>query len=130
MTVRKLTTSDLKFTHPRQEHLMRVLRKKTAEYQKRGQTHYTLNGMSTSHLVLKCLEDADTMYSFWPTSDQQWNNEIQQTLYRIGDGTMTKVQSKIRDEIKKLVAQGYIEEMGNENERRYRPNKDLIGQTL
>lgn len=130
MPTRKLTVSDLSFTHPRQRELMRVLLKKMADYQKRGQTHFTLNGMSTSHLTLKCIEDRDTLYSFWPAEHTQFNRELGANVYMISDDTMTKLQSTIRDDIKKLARKGYIEEMGNENERRYRPNKELIGQTL
>lgn len=130
MATRKLTVSDLSFTHPRQKELMRVLLKKMSDYQKRGQTHFTLNGMSTSHLTLKCIEDHQTMFAFWPAENTQWNHELGDNVHMIDDGTMTKLQSTIRDDIKKLVRKGYIEEMGNENERRYRPNKELIGQTL
>ena len=129
MATRKLTTSDLKFTHPRQRELMRVLLKKMSDYQKRGQTHFTLNGMSTSHLTLKCIEDHETLHAFWPEEETQRDARYG-TVYMMGDETMTKVQSKIRDEIKKLAGKGYIEEMGNENERRYRPQKELIGQTI
>lgn len=128
-----MTARDLKFTNSRtgkrQKQLMRVVLSKFANFQQRGQTYYGLEGMSTSHLTLKVIEDLGALHAFWPAADQQYDPN-HGNLYRLGDGTMRKVQSTVLAEIKKLVDKGYLEEKGNEHERRYRPVKELKGVTL
>lgn len=119
----------LNFQSDRQRELMRVVLDRFAEFDKRNQTYYGLEGMSTSHLTLKAIGDFDTLHAFWPseniTIDPRMGN-----LYYLGDDTLTKVQSSIRTEVEKLATQGLLERLGNEHERRWRPAKYLKGVTL
>lgn len=113
----------------RQRELMRVLLKKFKDFDSRKQHFYLSNGMSTSHLTLKVIEDLPALHAFWPTKDQKYD-PAHGNLYRMGDKTMHSVQSSVLRDIKKLVDQGFIQEFGNEDERRYRPVKELHGVTL
>lgn len=108
---------------------MRVVLDRFAEFDKRGQAYYGLEGMSTSHLTLKAIGDLKTLHAFWP-GDQVSYDLKHGNLYMLADDTLTKVQSNVRTEIEKLEKRGYIERLGNEHERRWRPAKTLKGVTL
>lgn len=124
-----MTAKDLKFTRKRQRELLRVLLNKFRDFEQRKQHFYISNGMSTSHLTLKCIEDLGALHAYWPVKDQKYDPNHGH-LYRMSDDTMRKVQSTILSDIKRLAKVGYIQEFGNEDERRYRPAKDLKGLTL
>lgn len=119
----------LRFDSPQQKAVMRVLLDRFSKFEQRKQTHYLINGMSTSHLALHVIDDKETIHAFWPTEAQR-HDFRNGNVYMLEDGVITKMQSSVRKEIEKLVTRGYIERMGNEHERRWRPAKHLKGVTL
>lgn len=118
------------FQTTRQRELMRVVLDRFAEFEKRQQHFYALEGMSTSHLTLKAIGDTKTLYAFWPPEHRKYSRDIGGQVFLMEDDTLTRVQSEIRKDIDKLSAMGYIEKVGNEHERRWRPAKHLKGVTL
>lgn len=129
MAQKKLTAEDLSFDNERQRLIMQVLLSKFADFRKREQHFYLLEGMSTSHLTLKAIENRNTLHAFWPTEHQRYSFQ-HGNIYMLEEDTIVNVQKEISKEINKLVKKGYIEKLGNENERRWRPVKDLTGVTL
>jgi hypothetical protein len=105
-----------------QKELLRVLEDRFDEYDRRGQTNYRLNGMSTSHITLKCMQDFTTLKVFWPPELVQYR--YGQTVYGLEDDTLNKVQSSIRSTLEKLMDKGWVERVGNEDERRWRLIRD------
>lgn len=121
----KLTKEDLSFTNDAQRELMRVIFERYDEFAKRKQHYYALMGMSTHHILVKAMADFTTLYAFWPRhmveSSLRYGN-----IYRMEPETLGEVQSSIRAELDKLAVKGYLEKVGNEHERRWRPVKDLM----
>lgn len=127
---KQLTKDDLQFKSDAQRELMRVILAKFREYLDREQHYYGLMGMSTSHITLKAIEDFTTLRAFWPPELVVAGRYGSGTIYQLEDHTITKVQSSIRKELDKLAEQSYLEKIGNEHERRWRPIKALKGVTL
>lgn len=121
---------DLKFKTERQKELMRVVLHCFADFLKREQPYYGLEGMSTSHVTVHAVQDFKTLRAFWPPELVEETGFRHGTIYHMDGDTLRKVQSGVRADLDKLQKAGYIEKIGNENERRWRPVKGLKGVTL
>jgi hypothetical protein len=106
-------------TTDRQKELLRVIESSFTEFAKRGQTYYTLDGMSTAQVTLHAIQDFETLQAFWPTELVRWDTRNGK-VYQLNDDTMSKVQSSVRDSLKQLSEKGWIEQAGNIDERRWR----------
>lgn len=106
-------------TTERQRELLRVIEQCFDDFYKRNQSYYTLDGMTTAHITLHAIADFKTLQAFWPSRlvDRMYGSVI----YRLEDTTMSSVQSAVRDCLSQLLDKGYIERLGNEHERRWRP---------
>lgn len=124
-----MNREDLTFKTKRQEELMRVVLHCFADFVKREQPYYGLEGMSTSHITVHAIQDFKTLRAFWPVELVE-ESRYSGTIYHLDDDTMRKVQTNVRTDLDKLQKAGYIEKIGNENERRWRPVKGLKGVTL
>lgn len=111
----------LKFNTARQEKLWAVIQAMEAEYKRRDQQYYLINGMSTSHIVCHAIAEPDAIDIFWPK--EMIERVGNRTTYALGDKCIQKMQNAVRDTIKQLAGFGYIETMGNEHERRWRTSK-------
>lgn len=119
----------LEFNTARQRELMRIILEAFAEYRRREQHFYKLQGMSTSHIVVHAIQDFATLRAFWP-KDLVSTSGTGGQLYALEEDTLYKVQNAVRDSVKQLMERGYMEKLGNEDERRWRPVKMLDGVTL
>jgi hypothetical protein len=77
------------------------------------------------------IDDIALMRDFWPTEmvDDSRRGGYG-TIYMMDEKTMTKVQTNIRTTLDKLATLGYLEKIGNDDERRWKPIKALRGVTL
>lgn len=125
-----LTKSDLRFSTDRQRELMRVILAEFAEFEKRGQPYYGLEGMSTAHVTVEALlGDFKTLQAFWPKA--LVHHEADGSMgYEMREDTLRKAWNALRSTLEQLEEKGYLEKIGNENERRWRPDKSLRGVTL
>lgn len=130
MSTKKLTKEDLKFDNPHHAELMRVVLAKFKEYDDRKQYYYELVGMSTSHITLKAIDDLTTLHTFWPDDEVEYDRNRRGNIYLLGPKTLTKVQTAVRVALEKLEKLSFMEKVGNEHERRWRPAKGLKGVTL
>lgn len=121
----KLTKESLTYSSAKQRELMRVIFEAYEQFASRKQHYYPLMGMSTSHISQHAVQDFTTLHAFWPPelveSTLRYGN-----VYRLEPDTLSKVQTAVRAELDKLATKGYIEKVGNEHERRWRPVKDLM----
>lgn len=114
-------------TTERQRELQRILQESFATYDERynGPMHfYGLMGMSTDSVLRHVMEAPITALTiFWP-------KELIQERYNTGrtflleDGAMAKAMSNVRSTLDQLVDRGWVEKVGNEHERRWRPTRD------
>jgi hypothetical protein len=104
-------------TTERQRELLRVLEIAFTEFDKRGQTNYALNGMTTHHVVVHSIQDFTTLKAFWPSG--LVTHRYGQTIYQLDDDTMSKVRGAVTDTLNQLVEKGYVEKVGNAEERRW-----------
>jgi uncharacterized heparinase superfamily protein len=120
-TLQKPLTTD------RQKELLRVLNDSFTAFAKRGQQYYALDGMSTHHIVVHAIQDFTTLREFWPTElvEKGYGARV---VYGMQDDTLSKVQSAVRESLKQLAEKGWVEQAGNEHERRWRlvKKKDVI----
>jgi hypothetical protein len=126
----KVTKTDLSFNTSRQKELMRVILAEFAEFDKRKQEYYWLEGMSTAHVAVQALlGDFTTLAVFWPKGlvNKEADGGV---IYSLQEDTMNKAWSAVRSCLEQLEGKHYIERLGNEHERRWRPNKSLRGVTL
>ena len=121
-----MTTAVVKkpLTTERQKELMRVINECFGEFAKRQQHYYGLDGMSTHHVTLHAIQDFTTLRAFWPSDLVERNTRTGQTVYLLEEKTMSKVQSAVRDALVQLQEKGWVERLGNEHERRWRPIRD------
>lgn len=112
-------TAATKLRTDRQRVILDLLNSDYQTYKSREQHHYVLNGMSTSHIALHALKEPGVLLEFWPANRFDRNGNI----YDLAR-TIERTQDAIRDSLKQLVTLGYVEKMGNEHERRWRPTKD------
>jgi hypothetical protein len=126
----KMTAQDMKFKSDRERVLMEVTLAKFADFAKREQHEYLLNGMSTSHVVVSVMKRFnDHLTKFWPA--ELIRHRIGYALtYQLEDDVFERVQTNIRNSLDKLAKAGYLEKVGNEDERRWKPVKALRGVTL
>lgn len=127
-TAPKLTKNDVEKLNQKERELMRIVLEAFEEYRKREQHYYLLEGMSTYHISGHATEQLNTMYMFWPKNliKQQFGT----TIYELDGTSIRKLNSAIRDTLGKLADKGFLEKIGNEHERRWRPAKSLKGVTL
>jgi hypothetical protein len=123
-----MKAEDLKFNTERQRLLMKQVLDDMQEYRDTDRTYYTVNGMSTHHIVNHAIRDTKVLTAFWPAKNIR--KTPQSLSYELVPGVMGKCQDALRDTLKQLAKKGYIEQMGNEHERRYKPMKALKGVTL
>lgn len=109
-------------TTERQRELVRVIDECFDNFYQRGQSYYTLDGMTTAHVTLHAIADFTTLRAFWPK--RLVENSFRGTVYHLEDDTMSHVQSAVRDSLSQLWDKGYVERMGNEHERRWRPIRE------
>lgn len=108
------------FTTERQRELMRVIQECFDKFAQRNQSYYQLDGMTTAHVTVHAIADFTTLRAFWPQRLVEYRG-IGGAIYHLEDGTMSDVQSAVRSTLEQLQAKGYIERLGNEHERRWRP---------
>lgn len=122
------SAADLKFSNEKQREVMRLVLLHFEEFRKRGAHQFLLNGMSTTHVMKDAVESTVCLQAFWPKHlvTQRYGT----TIYQIEDGVFSKVNSGVRDVLDQLAKKGYLEKVGNEDERRWRPIKTLAGVTL
>lgn len=118
----KTSTPKRPLTTERQRELMRVIIECFDKFKKREQHHYVLDGMSTAHVTVHAIQDFTTLKAFWP-NNLVVHSLLHGTVYQLEEGTMAKVQSAVRDVLVQLWDKGWIERLGNEHERRWRPTK-------
>ena len=126
MPTEKMKFEDLKLNNPREQRLMELILNCFAKYRKREQHTYLGAGMSTSHIVCHVIEDdnvqggTDALLSvFWP--EDLIARRMGGVTYLLEPGVMTKLQSNVRTTLNKLHERGYLEKIGNTDERRWRP---------
>lgn len=128
-TKEKPTAETLTFKNDKQRELMRVILKDFLEYTKRDAHYYLGNGMSTSHIVVHALlQDFTTLAVFWPP--ELVHPRIGGVTYELADDVMRRAQNDVRKTLDELTKLGYIEKIGNTDERRWRPVRSLKGATL
>ena len=113
-------TQAKRLTTDRERELLRIIKKCFSNYNQRGQHYYLGGGMSTSHIVLKVLEDVDQIHAFWPpehTKRNVWSG----VSYVLADDVFKKVQNRIRETLNALATKGHLEKIGNTDERRWKP---------
>lgn len=118
----KTSTPKRPLTTERQRELMRVIIECFDKFKQREQHYYVLDGMSTAHVTVHAIQDFTTLKAFWPTN-LVVRSLLHGTVYQLEEGTMAKVQSAVRDVLVQLCDKGWIERLGNEHERRWRPTK-------
>jgi hypothetical protein len=114
-------------TTERQSELNRVILECFDEFDRRGQSYYGLDGMTTAHITVHAIQDFTTLKAFWPKDLVQ--HRLGQTVYCLEDDTMSKVQSAVRSSLEQLVEKGWVERIGNEHERRWRPIREKLPET-
>ena len=109
-------------TNERQKELLRVVETCFGEFERRGQEHYRLDGMTTHHVVNHAIQDFTTLHAFWP-KELIRKDRLNGVIYLLDEGTISKVQSSIRDTLDQLAEKGWINKVGNKQERRWRWDK-------
>lgn len=116
------TVEKKSLTTTRQRELLRVIDECFDNFAKRNQSYYSLDGMSTAHVALHAIADFQTLQAFWP--ERLVDRHLGTVIYRLEDNTMSQVQSSVRDVLAQLQDKGYVEQLGNEHERRWRPIRE------
>lgn len=104
----------------RESELLRIIKAKFSDFNQRQQHFYIGGGMSTSHIVLKVLEDVEQIHAFWPKEHIR-RGTLGTISYVLAADVFKKVQDRIRDTLKSLEEKGHLEKIGNTDERRWRP---------
>jgi hypothetical protein len=104
----------------RERELLRIIKAKFSDFNRRQQHFYIGGGMSTSHIVLKVLEDIKQIEAFWPAEHvrKSWAGGVS---YVLADDVFKKVQNAIRDTLNSLYKKSHLEKIGNSDERRWKP---------
>ena len=124
------SAADLVFSNEKQREVMRLVLKHFKEFREREQHHFLLNGMATTHVMKDAVESDVALKAFWPRHLVEHRPLEGRTTYLIEEGVFSKVNSGVRDVLDQLAKKGYLDKIGNEHERRWRPVKSLIGVTL
>lgn len=128
------SAADLHFSNEKQREVMKLILEHFAEFRRREAHHYLLNGMSTTHIMKDAIESDVCLKAFWPkhlvVHAYSRGNPGPGTIYQIEPGVFSKVNSGVRDVCDQLAKKGYLEKVGNVDERRWMPVKSLIGVTL
>lgn len=104
----------------RQREVLRIVKGKFSDFNRRQQHFYLGGGMSTTHVVQAVMADQSKIYLFWPREliERRSNGGI---TYRLADKCFERAQNAIRDALKELERKGYLEKLGNTDERRWKP---------
>lgn len=108
-------------TTDRQRELLRIVEKKFGEFAQRNQQYYPLLGMSTHHIVNAVIADIQALRIFWPKDRIRDHGPLGGVSYMLEDDVMEKAQDAVRATLVQLAEKNYLERVGNENERRWRP---------
>lgn len=119
----KPTTTQRAPLKPSEQTLLDILEAKFTQYRTRGQHYYLGGGMSTSHIVVSVMANIDNIHVFWPQELIQRHGPLRGggVTYRLETDVFKRVQDKIRRTLDELVQKGYVEKIGNTDERRWRP---------
>jgi hypothetical protein len=121
------TTSSLKpLKTERQKALWNLLSRDFSELRRRDAQFYLLNGMSTSHITLHVMRggDAAALAAFWTPPKSRAASTLQKDLPK----SITDAQNAIRTTLSQLASRGYVDTLGNEQERRWRPSDSAISE--
>lgn len=106
--------------HPRQQALLRIIKRKFSDFQKRQQHYYLGGGMSTTHVVTAVISDIEDLKLFWP-KELIKTSFLGGQSYVLADDAMRRVQSTINRTLNDLADAGHLEKVGNNDERRWKP---------
>lgn len=107
-------------TSDRQRTVLRVIKKKFSDFQKRQQHFYLGAGMTTTHAVVAVMADVDDIHLFWP-SELVKNKTFGGHTYVLEKDVFRRVQDRILRTMNELEKSGHLEKVGNTDERRWKP---------
>ena len=105
----------------RESALLRIIKSKFSDFHRRQQHFYLLQGMSTTHVGWSMFADAQSVKLFWPKDLIQEKPYGRGTTYIMQGEFGRRIQATVTDTLKTLHQKGYLEKLGNSDERRWKP---------